>query len=120
VSHPDNPNGLKYAIRKLDENNWQIHEWQAGGDEITRGRFVGQITQAKWKPMDSYHGDVDGAVRWLMKAATLANAPKHQNLDTEAILAALEAARADVIAAAEAVTPEEFKKKSARGRKGKE
>ena len=120
MNHEDNPLGLKYAIRKLDDLNWQLFEWQAGGEEITRGRFVGQLTQSKWKPMESYHPDVDGAVRALLKIATLDSVPKGINLDTEAILAALEAARADVIAAAVAVTPEEFTKKSKRGRKAKD
>jgi hypothetical protein len=111
MQHEDNPNGLKYQIRKLDDLNWQVFEWQEG--------YVGQLTQSKWKPMESYHPDVDGAVKALLKYATLANLESGVGLDTDAILAALEQAREDVIAAAQAITPEEFKKKSARGRKMK-
>lgn len=110
----------KYAIRKLDDLNWQLFQWQEGGEIITRGRYAGQEMQSKWCPMDSYHPNVDGAVTALLKIATLENAAKGINLDTDAILAAIAQARLDVIQAAEAITPEEFTKKSKRGRKVKE
>lgn len=110
----------KYAIRKLDDLNWQLYQWQEGGELITRGRYAGQPMQSKWCPMDSYHPNVDGAATALLKIATLENAEKGVNLDTEAILAAVAQARLDVLAATEAITPEEFSKKSKRGRKAKE
>jgi hypothetical protein len=100
--------------------NWQIYQWQEGGEIITRGRYAGQPMQSKWCPMDSYHPNVEQAAECLLKMAVLANAEKGVNLDTEAILTAITAAREDVIAAARAVTPEEFRKKSKRGRKKKE
>ncbi len=110
----------KYAIRKVDDLNWQIFQWQEGGQTIERGRYVGQETQAKWCPMESYHPTLVWAVQGLLKTAALDNAEAGVNLDTAAILAAVEQARLDVLAAVAAVTPEEFTKKSARGRKPKE
>lgn len=110
----------KYAIRKLDDLNWQIVQWQEGGETITRGRYAGQEMQAKWCPMDSYHPNVDSAAIALLKIATLENAEKGVNLDTAAIVVAIAQARLDVLAAVQAITPEEFSKKSARGRKEKE
>jgi len=118
--HPDNPNGLRYAIRKMDDLNWQVWKWQDGGKEITRGRYAGQKTQAKWCPMESYHPHPGQAAECLLRYATLDNAPEGVNLDTEAILAATKAAVEQVIAAVEAITPAEFSKKSNRGRKPKD
>jgi len=92
---------MKYQIRKLDELNWQLFQWQDGGQEITRGRYAGQATQAKWCPMESYHRDLKRAVEALLTYATLANAEKGVTLDTAAILAAVEQARTDVLATLE-------------------
>lgn len=109
----------KYAIRKVDDLNWQIFKWQEGGETIERGRYVGQETQARWCPMESYHPNVVNAAQWLLKEATLNNSEAGVNLDTAAILLAVEAARVDVLAAVAEITPEEFSKKSNRGRKAK-
>lgn len=38
----------KYRIIKRDPLNWVIEGYQEGGREISRGRYAGQPTKAKW------------------------------------------------------------------------
>lgn len=39
---------MKYRIVRRDPLNWAIERWQEGGQPISRGRYAGQLTQAKW------------------------------------------------------------------------
>jgi len=90
---------MKWTIRKMDEHNWQLFEWQEGGEIISRGRYAGQETTAKWKPLDSYHRSPAEAARALLSRAMLANVEPGTDLDTAAIIAAQEKAVRDVEAA---------------------
>ena len=87
---------MKWAIRKMNELNWQVWEWQEGGGTISRGRYAGQPKQAKWIPLESYHYTLKDAVRWLLHHAARQHAETDVNLDTAAILEAIEKAEKSV------------------------
>lgn len=108
---------MKYQLQKKDELNWQIFVWQEGGQEISRGRYAGQLTQAKWCGLESYHYTLENAAKSLLEMATRDASEAQVALDTDTVLAAIAEAREATLAAVAAVTPEEFSKKSARGRK---
>lgn len=110
---------MKYRIHKKDELNWEIMEWQAGGQIISRGRYAGQAMKEGWRPLGSYHGRLEHAAVALLEIATKAALPTGEGLDTETILEAIDSAKEAVLAAVEAVTPAEFAKKSTKGRKPK-
>jgi hypothetical protein len=111
---------MQYQLRKMDEHNWQLWRWQEGGETITRGRYAGQDKQAKWCPMDNYYGKLEHAAAGLFEVAVKDRTESGTDLDTETILVAIADAQAAVLAAVQAVTPDEFSKKSARGRKPNE
>lgn len=56
----------KYRIKKIPFN-YQIQEFDFGGREITTGPFKGQITQPKWRPLESYHSSLAKAVGAVYK-----------------------------------------------------
>jgi hypothetical protein len=88
---------MKWTIRKMNELNWQVWEWQDGGETVSRGRYAGQEKQAKWIPLESYHGSLRNAVKWLVNHATRANVESGTDLDTATILAAIEKAEQNVL-----------------------
>lgn len=96
---------MKYQIRKMNDLNWQVWEWQEGGT-VSRGRYVGQEKQAKYVPMESYHGTIGSAVKWMLEHAIRANVESATELDTAAILAAVEQARTDVLDAVSRIEKE--------------
>ena len=98
-----NPDDLRFQIQKPNQYNWQIFEWQAGGEKISRGPYSGQLSTPKWMPMESYHPNVSRAAVVLLEIATKAGVPEHIGLDTEAILASVAAAQEIVLAAVAAV-----------------
>lgn len=119
MSNELNPNGLAFQLQKVDEHNWQLFQWQDGGQKISRGRYAGQLTQAKWMGLESFHPRLELAAAALLEIAIRENTPDKTGLDTETVLSSIAAAKEQVLAAVEAVTPEEFSKKSKRGRKPK-
>ena len=55
-------------VRKSNAHNWVIEEYQVGGEEITRGKYLGQLTQAKWDKINplGYFSDLKWAAKALM------------------------------------------------------
>jgi len=49
--------------------NWCIEEWQEGGGTIERGRYKGQVQQARWKAPESFYPTLDDAVKALLRKA---------------------------------------------------
>ncbi len=60
---------MKYRIIKHDKFNWAIEEYQTGGEEITRGRYVGQKTKAVWKPANLFYSSLKDAAHGLLDRA---------------------------------------------------
>ena len=61
---------MKYRITHPDPYNWDLEEWQAGGETISRGRFAGQQTVAKWKASTAHYPSLkEAAIALLDKAA---------------------------------------------------
>lgn len=60
---------MKYRITHPDEHNWCIEEWQAGGEIISRGRFAGQETAARWKQPTSFYPSLKQAACGLLEKA---------------------------------------------------
>ena len=89
---------MKYQIRREDKHNWTIYEWQNGGDIITRGKYVGEVKQAKWIPLNggSYHQRLEHVAKALLDYATGANCPEG-NLTAKTVLAAIEKAQGEVM-----------------------
>lgn len=60
---------MKYRIIKHDKFNWAIQEFQEGGGEVSRGRYVGKEKQEKWKAPKSFYGSVRHAALALLDQA---------------------------------------------------
>lgn len=52
----------KWLVR-VDNMNHQLVKYDAGGRVIVNGKFKGQLTQAGWKPIESYHPSMQQAIR---------------------------------------------------------
>lgn len=61
---------MKYRIAHPDPLNWTIEEWQEGGQPISRGRYTGQATIAKWKLPEAFYPTLKhAAIALIDKAA---------------------------------------------------
>lgn len=60
---------MKYRITHPDIYNWCIEEWQEGGGTIERGRYKGQVQQARWKAAENFYPTLDEAAKGLLRRA---------------------------------------------------
>ena len=60
---------MKYRITHPDPHNWCIEEFQEGGSTISRGRFAGQETQARWKAPTAFYRTLEDAAKGLLNRA---------------------------------------------------
>jgi hypothetical protein len=93
---------MKFRIRRRDALNWVIERFQEGGQEITRGRYVGQLTKEKWDDVNpvGYFPNLKHATRRMMDEV-LADEWPEEGWTGEDLTQAMEAAEARVLAAVE-------------------
>ena len=60
---------MKYRITHPDQYNWCIEEWQEGGTPISRGRYAGQLTEAKWMAPEAFYPSLKHAALGLIDKA---------------------------------------------------
>ena len=46
---------LAYQLIKL-ECGWELQRWHVGGEPITKGRYIGNVTKAGWRKMAGGNG----------------------------------------------------------------
>ena len=58
---------MKYRITRPDPLNWDIEQFQAGGEKISRGRFAGRVKKESWKVIGHYSSLKHAAIAILDK-----------------------------------------------------
>jgi len=92
----------KLRIRNRDENNWVIEGYIKGGQEITRGRYKGQLTKGGFDTVNplGYYQTLEHAAKRLMDHEI----KLHTDVVDWGIVETIEKARdAVIVAVAEAV-----------------
>lgn len=92
----------KLRIRNRDENNWVIEGYVRGGQEITRGRYAGQLTKGGYDTVNplGYYQTLEHAAKRLMDYEI----KLHTDVVDHDIVETIEKARdAVIVAVAEAV-----------------
>jgi len=93
---------MKYRITHPDPHNWAIEEWQEGGSIIDRGRYKGQVQQARWKAPELFYPTLDDAAKALLRKAA---GDAILNNEANNILNAIEIAEIRVMEALEQMNP---------------
>jgi hypothetical protein len=84
---------MKFRILKTADHEWTIQKLQKGGEPISRGRYVGQLTKPRWIDV-GYHNRFKWAATALLDQLVGDELEKGKEY-----LAAIEAAEARVMEA---------------------
>ena len=58
---------IMYRIVGLDDLNVSVELWESGGEVIEKGRYQGQLSQAKWKTL-GYFGNFEHACKYIVNS----------------------------------------------------